>query len=134
MIKIVNGTYGYRNPVTGMIEAKNSKSKPFNLSPDREEELVSAGVAEYVGEDEEEPEVTADKPEYSDANTVAELKAIASKKGLKVSEKATKKQLLKELDAADSKESEAEPWDDEEEADEDVESGDAPNISAELPE
>ena len=47
MIKIINGTYGYRNS-DGRVEAKTPKSKPFSLSEEREAELVDAGVAEYV--------------------------------------------------------------------------------------
>ncbi len=32
MIKIINGTYGYRNS-DGRVEAKTPKSKPFSLLP-----------------------------------------------------------------------------------------------------
>lgn len=138
MIKIINGTYGYRNPNTGIVEAKTVKSLPFALPEEREAELVASGVAEYVGEDvspeacmevsletstETSIETSADAIEYSDANTVAELKAIAERLGIKVSEKATKRQILTALDSAKEPEVPEEDCED-----------DAPDIVAALPE
>lgn len=152
MIRIINGTYGYRNPQTGVVEAKTVKSKPFTLPEDREDELVAAGVAEYVGEDvssdggnaSEAPASKADELEYSDKNTVAELKAIAEKLGIEVAERATKKQIIEALDAAKagaSDEDEKSEDDDnaedagEESGEDDGEDGgDAPDITAALPE
>lgn len=149
MIRIINGTYGYRNPQTGVVEAKNIKSKPFTLSPDREDELVAAGVAEYVGEDvstdggnaSDAPASASNELEYSDKNTVAELKAIAEKLGIQVAERATKKQIIEALDAAkagesNDEESEGEEADDAESDGEDdgEDDGDAPDITAALPE
>lgn len=149
MIRIVNGTYGYRNPQTGVVEAKTAKSKPFTLPEDREDELVAAGVAEYVGEDvssdggdaSEAPASKADELVYSDKNTVAELKAIAEKLGIQVAERATKKQIIEALDAAkadesNDEESEGEEADDAESDGEDdgEDDGDAPDITAALPE
>lgn len=149
MIRIINGTYGYRNPQTGVVEAKTAKSKPFTLPEDREDELVAAGVAEYVGEDvssdggdaSEAPASKADELVYSDKNTVAELKAIAEKLGIQVAERATKKQIIEALDAAkadesNDEESEGEEADDTESDGEDdgEDDGDAPDITAALPE
>jgi len=149
MIRIINGTYGYRNPQTGVVEAKNIKSKPFTLSPDREDELVAAGVAEYVGEDvstdggnaSDAPASASDELEYSDKNTVAELKAIAEKLGIQVAERATKKQIIEALDAAkadksNDEESEGEEADDAESDGEDdgEDDGDAPDITPAMPE
>lgn len=149
MIRIINGTYGYRNPQTGVVEAKTAKSKPFTLPEDREDELVAAGVAEYVGEDvssdggdaSEAPASKADELVYSDKNTVAELKAIAEKLGIQVAERATKKQIIEALDAAkadesNDEESEGEEADDAESDGEDdgEDDGDAPDITAALPE
>lgn len=149
MIRIINGTYGYRNPQTGVVEAKTAKSKPFTLPEDREDELVAAGVAEYVGEDvssdggdaSEAPSSKADELVYSDKNTVAELKAIAEKLGIQVAERATKKQIIEALDAAkadesNDEESEGEEADDTESDGEDdgEDDGDAPDITAALPE
>ena len=149
MIRIINGTYGYRNPQTGVVEAKTAKSKPFTLPEDREDELVAAGVAEYVGEDvssdggdaSEAPASKADELVYSDKNTVAELKAIADKLGIQVAERATKKQIIEVLDAAkadesNDEESEGKEADDAESDGEDdgEDDGDAPDITAALPE
>ena len=149
MIRIINGTYGYRNPQTGVVEAKTAKSKPFTLPEDREDELVAAGVAEYVGEDvssdggdaSDAPASASDELEYSDKNTVAELKAIAEKLGIQVAERATKKQIIEALDAAkadesNGEESEGEEADDTESDGEDdgEDDGDAPDITAALPE
>lgn len=149
MIRIINGTYGYRNPQTGVVEAKTAKSKPFTLPEDREDELVAAGVAEYVGEDvssdggdaSEAPASKADELVYSDKNTVAELKAIAEKLGIQVAERATKKQIIEALDAAkadesNDEESEGEEADNAESDGEDdgEDDGDAPDITAALPE
>lgn len=149
MIRIINGTYGYRNPQTGVVEAKTAKSKPFTLPEDREDELVAAGVAEYVGEDvssdggdaSEAPASKANELVYSDKNTVAELKAIAEKLGIQVAERATKKQIIEALDAAKADESNDEESDGEEAddaegdgEDDGEDDGDAPDITAALPE
>ena len=149
MIRIINGTYGYRNPQTGVVEAKTVKSKPFTLPEDREDELVAAGVAEYVGEDvssdggdaSEAPASKADELVYSDKNTVAELKAIAEKLGIQVAERATKKQIIEALDAAKADESNDEESEGEEAdgvesdgEDDGEDDGDAPDITAALPE
>lgn len=131
MIKIINGTYGFRNPRTGIIEAKTAKSEPFSLVAEREAELVSAGVAEYVGDEPAETDF-ADTEDaeysYSDKNTVAELRTIADKLGVTVPDRATKKQIIAALDDALSAALDAE-------GEEEYEDGeDAPDISAILPE
>ena len=46
MIKIISGTYGYRD--NGQVIPKNSKSEPFSLDKKEEERLVKAGVAVYA--------------------------------------------------------------------------------------
>lgn len=114
MIRIINGTYGYRNPITNQVEAKTAKSKPFSIDADRERDLVNARVAEYVGMDADQDDDGNDGqhkenqdtqqndqiPKYSTKNTVAELTAIAEKHGVKVKEGATKKEIVAALDAA----------------------------------
>lgn len=50
MIKIIAGTYGYVNKKTGAVEAKDKKAQPFSCDKDEEARLVALGVAEYVGE------------------------------------------------------------------------------------
>lgn len=145
MIKIIKGTYGYRNPNSGLVEAKNTKSKPFSLSPEREDELVALGVAEYVGEDVDDgeaapaadpgqqsnpnPSTDGDAPKYSTKNTVAELTAIANQNGIEVPAGATKKQIVELLD-----EKLAAGEDDGKESDGEDDGEAAPNLSALMPE
>ena len=47
MIRIIKGIYGYKN-TDGVIEPKTCKDKPFSLTEEQENRLVSIGVAEYV--------------------------------------------------------------------------------------
>ncbi len=154
MIKIIKGTYGYRNPINGLVEAKNTKSNPFSLSPEREDELVALGVAEYVGEDmvdgeddgEAAPAKTPaadpgqqsgqtpaadgnDTPKYSTKNTVAELTTIANQYGVEVPAGSTKKQIVELIDtklAAGEDDGKEDDGEDDGEA--------APNLSALMPE
>ena len=143
MIRIINGTYGYRNPETGAVEAKTAKSKPFSI------ELVAAGVAEYAGEDiDQEPDngkqaddVNASKeekdeiPKYSTKDTVQRLTEIAEKYGAKVKEGATKKEIVAAIDAAIAGEV-GEDIDQDEHDDQDDDDDDdmAPDLSAAMPE
>lgn len=46
MVQIVRGVYGHY--IDGRVVAKDKNSEPFELSPEQEERLVAAGVAEYV--------------------------------------------------------------------------------------
>lgn len=46
MVQIVRGVYGHY--IGGRVVAKDKNSAPFELSPEQEERLVKAGVAEYV--------------------------------------------------------------------------------------
>lgn len=117
MIRIINGTYGYRNPETGIIEAKNSKSEPFGLASEREKQLVEAGVAEYT---ECAPVHSEEEIKYSERSTKDELKAVAEKVGAEVNEEMTKKEMIAAIeDALDGEEHDPE---------------DAPEIDAALPE
>lgn len=61
MIRIISGSYGYRE--NGHVVPKNSKSKPFSLDKKEEERLVKAGVAVYVDGEEstEKNDVKPDK-------------------------------------------------------------------------
>lgn len=59
MIRIVKGIYGYKEP-SGRIIPKSRKSDPFELSKEREKELVEGGIAEYVQEPEEPVPVQAE--------------------------------------------------------------------------
>lgn len=46
MVQIVRGVYGHY--IGGRVVRKDKDSKPFELSPEQEERLVEAGIAEYV--------------------------------------------------------------------------------------
>lgn len=46
MIKIKAGVYGYKEK--GVVIPRDNNSEPFSLKPEREEELVRRGIAEYV--------------------------------------------------------------------------------------
>lgn len=164
MIRIINGTYGYRNPITNQVEAKTAKSKPFSIDADRERELVKAGVAEYVGKDtdqdgagqndgpnkNQQPQKQEDQiPKYSTKNSVAELTALAEKLGVNVKDGATKKEIVAAIDAALAQGNKAnqDEHDDQDGAgqndggqnndqdgDDEGDDDDAPNLSAAMPE
>lgn len=131
MIKIINGTYGYRNS-DGRVEAKTPKSKPFSLSEEREAELVDTGVAEYVNGAPATSEDNRDK--VNGDMTVKELTAIAHELGADVPKKATKAQLLEIIEKAQH-ESPVDDEDDEDDEDDDADpDGGAPAPSAQMPE
>lgn len=47
MIRIIQGTYGFRGP-DGIIRAKTHADGPFKESPEQEQKLIHLGVAEAV--------------------------------------------------------------------------------------
>ena len=60
MIRIItNTTYGFNNGK--FIEPKTKDSEPFSVRPEREAELVAAGIAEYVGEPEKVQDTRTDE-------------------------------------------------------------------------
>ena len=62
MIKIIKGTYGHMpDPKSGRVYPKTSKDKPFSLTPEQEERLVSLKVAKYV--DGPEPDTAPGAPD-----------------------------------------------------------------------
>lgn len=99
MIRIVKGIYGYRGS-NGFIEPKNTKSAPFSLTAEKEEELVGKGVAEYVkdnpAEMPQEDEHEDDKEDHEGISIwdmgYNELKSYAKELGLPA--KGTKEELL----------------------------------------
>lgn len=75
MIRIItNTTYGYNNG--RFIEPKTKDSEPFSVNPEREAELVAAGIAEYVGEPETISETGAVAEETTEAAEAIEAGAI----------------------------------------------------------
>lgn len=98
MIKIVQGVYGHL--VNGVVYPKDSRSVPFELTPEQEERLVKKGVAVYVdaGRTALPDEVEA-IPEYSVEMKANELRAIAEKMGLKFKPGTSKAEMVKMIDA-----------------------------------
>lgn len=70
MIKIIKGTYGLK--VDGNIKPMKPGSEPFSLSKERESELVSLGVAEYVEVETTEVETPAEAEETAEESTADE--------------------------------------------------------------
>lgn len=89
MIKMITGTYGLM--VGGAVEAMTKHSPPFQLSEEREAELVAAGVAVKV-------ENPADR--YADMK-MTELRKLAAERGVDVSGARTKKAIIAILEAAE---------------------------------
>lgn len=104
MIKIIQGTYGYKDS-KGDIVPKTSKDKPFKLQKEQEERLVKRGVAVYVAEKEEEE--IAEKTEVIgnitremlEAMNHNDLKSFASQHNISASGKKTEliNRILNEL-------------------------------------
>ena len=119
MIRIIKGVYGHWNGFK--VEPKDCKSEPFSIDPERESELVEAGVAEYtvdpapIGFDEVPPDdvdavaETSELPPlpdgvegvpmYSVETPIKELRAIAKQIGVKLSVGMTKEEIVAALDA-----------------------------------
>ena len=104
MIQIICGVYGHY--INGQVIAKDKNSEPFELSPEREAELVAKGVAVYVtpapiGFDETPPELPEDVipiPEYSIENTAKELREIGKICGLTFKVGMSKANMVAALD------------------------------------
>ena len=95
MIRIItNTTYGFNNGK--FIEPKTKDSEPFSVRPEREAELVAAGIAEYVGEPKKAEEVAEEieaeeaikagaidlTEDYLKGLKMAELKELAGTMGI----------------------------------------------------
>ena len=87
MIQIIKGKYGLL--VNGVVEGITKDSRPIKLSAKREAELVALGVAEFVEE-------TVNFPEM----TVAELREFAKAKGITLGSARTKSKIIAVLEAA----------------------------------
>ncbi|MCI5996105.1 MAG: Rho termination factor N-terminal domain-containing protein [Blautia sp.] len=132
MIHIIAGIYGYKNPYTGAVEAKTAKSAPFSCSNEEESRLVSLGVAEYcdIVQDDEQAGNDGTSQEHEkdlEEMTKKELTALAESIGIKVPKRATNPDIITLI-----KDAQAEHDDyDAEDQDDD---GDAPALSAAMPE
>lgn len=110
MIQIIRGKYGHY--IDGKVVGKTKDSEPFELSPEREAELVAQGVAVYVhlstdpiGFDEvppaitDEPEDYEEIPEYDENSSAKELRDIAKQCGLSFKVGMKKSDMIEALDA-----------------------------------
>lgn len=120
MVQIVRGVYGHY--IGGRVVRKDKDSKPFELSPEQEERLVEAGIAEYVnlpdaapdegGEGvpddggntetpigfDELPEDVVGIPEYSVESSAKELREIGKLCGLTFPATMSKADMVDALD------------------------------------
>lgn len=91
MIKIVKGTYGYKEK-NGTITPKTEKDEPFTLTDEQETRLVRRGVAVYVKNEEVAPvqpeKIALEELSYN------ELKKIAKEMGLG---QGTKEELIERI-------------------------------------
>ena len=88
MIKMIKGTYGL--VVNGAVEAMTPRSAPFELSEEREAELVAAGVA-----------VKAEKPKSRyDGMKMTELREVAAVNNVDVTGLRSRKALIAALESA----------------------------------
>lgn len=93
MIKIISGTYGFVQG--GRILPKTSKSDPFELPPEREQELVDAGVAIYVAAS----EIGENQADMANMK-LAELKELAAKHGVDAAGVRSKADVIAMIEAA----------------------------------
>ena len=110
MIQLIRGKYGHY--IDGKVVGKTKDSEPFELSPEREADIVAQGVAVYVtvaadpiGFDEVPPEITEEwddspaVPEYGDHSSAKELRDIANMCGLSFKVGMKKADMIEALDA-----------------------------------
>lgn len=101
MIKIIKGTYGYMDE-HGIVRPKTADDEPFALTQEQEARLVGLGVAEYVTEPQELPELpdgVEGIPEYNIGMKADELREIAKLMGLTFKVGTTKQEMIDAMDA-----------------------------------
>lgn len=89
MIQIISGIYGMKKGK--MIVPITKKDGPIEIDPEREKELVEAGIAKYV---EAEKQEKAEMEEELKDKKVDELKAIAEEMGIEYPDRAKKAELI----------------------------------------
>lgn len=114
MVKIIKGSYGRK---VGSVIKPVNPGEIIELEPEKEQRLVSIGVAEYVGAEavkaeelpakadaeeaeEADSEVVDELPEYSIDMKLDQLKAIAEQYGVDASGLRSKKEVVEAIDAA----------------------------------
>lgn len=121
MIRIINNTtFGYWNGRN--VEPRTKNDPPFSVSPEREAELVTLGIAEYVtesdekseqespGEETEQPEITL---EYLKSLKMDELREVAAQFGVDYKVGTKKADFAESVWAAIDIEPDEEPTDEE---------------------
>lgn len=89
MIKIISGIYGMKKG--RMVVPVTEKDGPIEIDPEREKELVEAGIAKYV---ETEKQEEAETEEELKDKKVDELKAIADEMGIEYPDRVKKAELI----------------------------------------
>ena len=106
MIQMICGVYGHYT--NGQVVARDKNSGPFELSPEREAQLVSQGCAQYVNYNDapigfdETPEPQEDAipvPQYSMETSAKELRDIGKVCGLTFKVGMSKADMIEALDA-----------------------------------
>lgn len=143
LIKIINGTYGYKAPGSKHIDPKQAGSPPFEVDDDEAKRLFDLGVSVYIVN--EKPDATPDngesnavtgnntpdgnaseKPSYSTEMKADELKELMKKSGLAFKVGMSKDDMVAALDEFFSR--------GDKETNDDIDDGeDPPSLSAENP-
>lgn len=98
MIRIIQGVYGHQ--INGRVYPKDSNSEPFELTPKQEERLVEQKVAVYVDDGSTKlPEGVVGIPEYSVDMKAEELRTIGKELGLTFKAGTTKAEMVEQMDA-----------------------------------
>lgn len=130
MIKIIAGTYGYVNKKTGAVEAKDKKAQPFSCDKDEEARLVALGVAEYVGEVNQDEDPDQEPEKALTDMTKKELTQIATDLGIELPKKATNQDIIEAIEKARAEHE----GDQDEDLDGEEDDDEAPALSAAMPE
>lgn len=100
LIKIIAGNYGYSNGIS--VRVKTPSDAPFEVDNAEGERLISRGIAVKISDkidipDSNNSDVNS-SPSYDESMPKATLQSIAKEYGVKVSEKASKTEIVAALD------------------------------------
>ena len=104
MIQIIKGAYGL--PHGRIVKAITKDDGPISIAPEREAELVTAGIAEYVNAPSVKEDVAIDNM------TVQQLKAVADQLGIKYPGNIKKDDLIQRIETAGEEDETIEPEED----------------------
>jgi len=86
-IKIIRGTYGYKQNGNGSISPKTVKDPPFEVDEKEAERLIDMGVAAHADNEQDNEE----NPAYNKSMSLKELQKIAEGYGVENADKLTSK-------------------------------------------